>query len=87
MTKLSNAKSRVGETSDAEPRQLSPLTPRQRQIAILLAQGYRRREVAALLAVNKRLVKRHKREVFRKLGVFNRRQLTVYIGDRASFSC
>ncbi len=72
----------AAEASAEGPWHLSSLTPRQRQVAWLLAEGYRKREIAALLAVDTGWVKHDRQEVYRRLGVFNRQQLTVYIRGR-----
>jgi len=54
------------------------LTPREREIAALVGQGYRYREIAAMLSISEQTVKNHLRNMFQKLGVSDRLQLALY---------
>lgn len=59
-----------------------PLTPLETEIATLIARGYRKREIAGMLAMKKREVKQHARQIFDKLGVDSRRELTGQVSYR-----
>jgi DNA-binding NarL/FixJ family response regulator len=56
----------------------SGLTPREREIAALVGQGYRYREIAEMLSISEQTVKNHLRNMFHKLGVSDRLQLALY---------
>jgi DNA-binding CsgD family transcriptional regulator len=57
------------------------LTPRQKQIAMLVAAGSTNVEVATHLVISTHTVKHHLRAVFHRLGVASRREL------RSTFAC
>ncbi|WP_233564979.1 response regulator transcription factor [Micromonospora musae] len=62
----------------AEPARILPravLTPRQEQIALLVAAGSTNVEVATHLVISAHTVKHHLRGVFHRLGVASRREL------------
>ncbi|MBI3666989.1 MAG: response regulator transcription factor, partial [Acidobacteria bacterium] len=54
------------------------LTPREREIAALVGQGYKYREIAEMLSISEQTVKNHLRNMFHKLGVSDRLQLALY---------
>ena len=56
----------------------SCLTPRERQIASLVAQGQRYKEIASHLSISDQTVRNHLRNVFEKLQVNDRVQLALY---------
>ena len=56
----------------------SSLTPRERQIALLVAQGQRYKEIASHLSISDQTVRNHLRNVFDKLQVKDRVQLALY---------
>jgi len=56
---------------------LEELTPRERQIAVLMAEGMTNREASAILYISIETVKWHAKNVLRKLGVRNRAQLAA----------
>lgn len=60
----------------------SRLTPREREIAGLVAQGVRYSEVARKLKISEQTVKNHVRHVFDKLEVANRLQLALFVANR-----
>jgi RNA polymerase sigma factor (sigma-70 family) len=59
-------------------RALQSLTPRQRQVLMLLGDGIRAAEIARVLHLSKNTVGFHLKRVMRKLGVRDRRNLLVY---------
>lgn len=65
----------VAPTASAEPPEYAELTPREREVVRLVAQGMTSREVAAALYVTPKAISYHLGNVFAKLGVTSRRQL------------
>lgn len=61
----------------------SVLTPQELQVAILVAEGRRNREIADTLFLSLRTVESHLSRVFRKLGVSSRTQLAVRMNGGA----
>jgi DNA-binding NarL/FixJ family response regulator len=59
-------------TPDLDPGLLQRLSPRERDVLALLAQGRRNKEIAAQLGVSVGTVKTHLRHIFRKLSVDDR---------------
>jgi len=57
------------------------LTPREHEIASLVAAGYRNREIGTRLHVSNGTVKTHLHNIFEKLGVENRAGLVAYVKD------
>jgi DNA-binding NarL/FixJ family response regulator len=55
-----------------------PLTPRQREVLRLVAQGRRMKEIAALLGLSPRTVETHKYEMMQALGVQSTAELIRY---------
>lgn len=64
-----------GARGSSEP---GGLTPREREIAGLVGQGYKYREIAEMLSISEQTVKNHLRNMFHKLGVSDRLQLALY---------
>jgi DNA-binding NarL/FixJ family response regulator len=58
---------------------LSGLTPRQRQVAELLARGYSNKQIAARLCVSVRTVESHRANIYEKLGISSIRELYVIV--------
>jgi non-specific serine/threonine protein kinase len=59
------------------------LTPRERQIAVLVARGLSNKDVAERLVISKRTVDAHVNHIFAKLGLSSRVQLTIWLRDQA----
>lgn len=59
-----------------------PLTPREREVAILAARGLSNREIAERLVVSVRTVDNHLHHVYSKLGVAGREELRAILGSR-----
>lgn len=58
------------------------LSPRERQLVGLVAQGRRNREIAAELGITEGTVKVYLHAIFGKLGVANRTELAMRAGDK-----
>jgi non-specific serine/threonine protein kinase len=75
----------AGATSSGDKR-LAPgsreLTPRQREVAILIAQGLTNRQIAARLVVTERAAAAHVERILDKLGVGSRAQIAVWASER-----
>jgi len=65
------------------PGRLDMLTPRERDVAVEVAQGATNKEVARRLNITERTVKAHLGAVFEKLGVRDRLQLVLEFKDAA----
>jgi two-component system nitrate/nitrite response regulator NarL len=62
-------------------RRLSLLTPRERDISVLIAAGASNRDIAARLMVGEGTVKAHLTAIFRKLGFNDRLQLGLFLAN------
>jgi len=56
----------------------SALTPREREIVKLIAEGHTSMEIAELLVISPKTVARHRANIFEKLGLTHRGELTRY---------
>ena len=65
-------------SAGGRPRDIEGLTAREREIAALVGQGYKYREIAEMLSISEQTVKNHLRNMFHKLGVSDRLQLALY---------
>jgi len=54
------------------------LSVRELEIALLVLQGYKNREIADKLFIAERTVKNHLYKIFKKVGVANRLELAIY---------
>ena len=70
---------RAREAADSrqEERDTSELTPRERELATLVASGLRNREIAARLGISEGTAKLHLYNVYKKLGVSSRVELAI----------
>jgi len=68
----------LGFAADREPSPLSLLTPREREVLQLLAEGKPTREIAALLFLSQKTVDVHRQNLMRKLQVRNLAELVKY---------
>jgi DNA-binding NarL/FixJ family response regulator len=55
-----------------------PLTPREREVLKLIAEGHSSGEIASLLVISAKTVQRHRANILQKLGMRDRVQLTRY---------
>ena len=60
------------------PIRTGPLTPREREVAALVAGGLSNRAIAAQLVITEATTERHLRNIFDKLGLTSRAQLAVW---------
>lgn len=67
-----------GRTRSAAP-DVDPLTPQERQVARLVADGASNREVASRLFLSVRTVESHLSRIYRKVGLRSRTELTVWV--------
>ncbi|MDE3090531.1 MAG: helix-turn-helix transcriptional regulator, partial [Chloroflexota bacterium] len=58
------------------------LTPREREIAALAAQGYTNQEIADELVIARDTVKTHMRSILTKLGLHSKAELRLYWANR-----
>lgn len=56
--------------------ELEDLTPREREVVTLIARGYKYREVSESLGISQKTLETHMRNVFEKLGVASRSEVT-----------
>ena len=56
----------------------SPLSPREREIVVLVTQGLKNKELAERLVISEQTVKNHMHNIFDKLGVSDRLELALY---------
>jgi DNA-binding NarL/FixJ family response regulator len=55
-----------------------PLTPREREIIRLVAEGYKSREIAEALSISLKTVETHRANAMKRLGLRNVAEMTVY---------
>ncbi len=76
---------RAASRNGAGPAQeLGQLTPREREIALLVGSGAANKEIASRIGVTERTVKAHLTAVFRKLGVSDRLRLALLLNAPAT---
>jgi DNA-binding NarL/FixJ family response regulator len=63
-----------------------PLSPREREIVELVAQGYKNREMAKKMFISEQTVKNHLHNIFDKLGISGRQELKSYASQKALHS-
>lgn len=66
----------------AEAEQASPLTPRETEIARLVAQGLSNKEIAAALVIAQRTAEGHIERILSKLGFNSRAQVAVWVAGQ-----
>jgi DNA-binding NarL/FixJ family response regulator len=60
-----------------------PLTPREREVAALVAQGLTNREIAGRLYLSERTAQNHVQHILTKLNLSNRSQIAAWITSRS----
>lgn len=69
------------QLAEWEQEQESPLSPREKEIFQLLAEGYTNKEIAEKLVISPSTVHSHRGNLMEKLGLNNRRELLQYARD------
>ena len=69
------------EPSEVSPAGRSPLSAREREVAILVAQGLSNREIAAKLVISERTAEGHVEQVRNKLGFHSRAQIAAWVAE------
>ena len=67
-----------GSTGEKMPRERAQLSQREREIIVLIAQGYKNKEIAEKMFITEQTVKNHLHNVFDKVGVSDRLELALY---------
>jgi non-specific serine/threonine protein kinase len=70
------------EAAGLSAEEAAPLTPREREVAALVAAGLTNRELAAALVVTERTAGAHVEHILAKLGLRNRAQITAWVVER-----
>ncbi|MBV8810393.1 MAG: response regulator transcription factor [Acidobacteriaceae bacterium] len=68
----------AGHVNGKSPRDRAQLSTREREIIVLIAQGYKNKEIAEKMFITEQTVKNHLHNVFDKLGVSDRLELALY---------
>lgn len=71
-------------TGERAPRKQSPVTPRELEVAELVAEGLSNREIAEKLVVSKRTADAHVGHILAKLGFTSRAQIATWVTERRS---
>ena len=61
---------------------MAELTPRELELANLVAAGFSNRRIADMLAIRQQTVKNHIQAIYRKLEVNNRVELSLYLSGK-----
>ena len=61
-----------------QPLREDPLTGREREVVKLVAEGYSSKQIAEALVISEKTVERHRANIFEKLGMHDRVELTRY---------
>ena len=61
--------------------QAAQLTPREREVGLLVGEGYNDREIARMLDISEYTVKFHLKRVFKKLNIHKRVELIISMGN------
>jgi DNA-binding NarL/FixJ family response regulator len=78
MRHFSTGQEQGGGGGGGKGRERSPLSTREREIVVLVAQGYKNKEMAEKMFISEQTVKNHLHNIFDKLGVSDRLELALY---------
>jgi DNA-binding NarL/FixJ family response regulator len=67
-----------GNSSEKVARERAQLSQREREIIVLIAQGYKNKEIAEKMFITEQTVKNHLHNIFDKVGVSDRLELALY---------
>lgn len=78
------AETRVGLPSAARPAAACPslLSPREREVAVLVARGLSNPQIGAALAISERTAEGHVRSILNKLGCTGRAQVAAWVAEQ-----
>lgn len=62
----------------SQQEQVDGLTPRERELVILIARGFVVKEIARLMMVSEKTVRNHISNIYHKLAIYDRSQLVIY---------
>ncbi len=79
---LSAAFRPVGTLKQTSSEQLSGLTPREREVAVLIARGLTNREIGAALVIAEKTADAHVQHILNKLGFHSRAQVAAWAVER-----
>jgi DNA-binding NarL/FixJ family response regulator len=65
------------------PQTPTPLSPREREVASLLARGHTNRQIADTLVISERTAEHHVENIMAKLGLTARTQVAVWATEHA----
>ncbi len=77
---VARAQSSMASASNAPS--TSPLTPREREVAVLIARGYANKEIAEALVVSVRTAEAHVTNVLNKVGLRSRAQIAAWVVEQ-----
>jgi two-component system nitrate/nitrite response regulator NarL len=75
---LDQLTSRNGAQLNSDKRKIATLTAREREVALLVVQGFKNRQIAQHLFISETTVRHHLTAVFAKLDVTDRLELVIY---------
>ena len=81
---IAGADGRASPPSSTATAPLAPLSPREQEVAALVAAGKRNRDVASALFVTEKTVESHLARIYDKLGVHSRVALAAIVGTPPS---
>ena len=58
------------------------LTPREQEVAVLVAQGLSNRQIASRLMLSEHTIATHIRNILKKLGLNSRNQIAAYFSEQ-----
>ncbi len=67
--------------AEIERPRVNPLSPREREVATLVASGAANNGIARRLAVSQRTIEKHLTSIYEKLGIRNRAELAAYVAS------
>ena len=73
---LADPSRRAALLIDPEREQANPLSPREQEVAKLVAEAHTTEEIAQLLVISPKTVERHRENILAKLGMRDRVELT-----------
>jgi predicted ATPase/DNA-binding CsgD family transcriptional regulator len=77
-----SSRSSVPKAGPSRETEASPLTPREREIADLVAQGLSNKAIASRLLISQRTAENHVENILAKLGFTSRTQVAVWVAAR-----